>query len=227
MSKCAHEPIHDIKNGEVVCIKCGMVLGTIQEDAPVHSEDRQSLYHQAALGGDPRDAKKLKPYIRINSTKDLSEFSNLCDHLQLPDSVKREAWSIYLKLRSLKRHTRATCALYSVFKACYNFGCGISEGRIREAIPHALRVKNIPSLLKALFAFGDIAWKIGISTRRSTYYLNVETASMQDRFARREDFDLFKRLAQTHYQNLSGNDRSRAKRAVTKALSETRPRLRQ
>lgn len=225
MIKCAHEPIYDMKTGEVVCTKCGMVLGTILEDAPVHSEERRSLYHQRTLGSDPRDAKKLKPYIRINNNKNLSAFSNLCDQLQLPNVVKHEAWILYQKTREIEHHTRATCALYSVFTACRNFGCGIPEGRIRDAIPLALGVKNVPSTLKALIAFGDTTKDIG-AAKKSTYYLNAEIASVQGRFTRSEDSDLFKRLAQTHYQNLSGTARSRAKKAVAASLSEMRSRLR-
>lgn len=212
-----------MKTGEVVCTKCGMVIQVLSEDAPAHPEECLSLYHQRELGSDPRDAKKLKPYIRINSNKDLSAFSNLCDRLQLPDFVKHEAWILYQKTRKLERCTRATCALYAVYSACRNFGFVISEELIRDSIPHVLMVKNVPTTLKALVAFGDATKDIG-AAKKSAYCLNVEIASVQGRFTRREDFDLFKRLAQTHYQNLSGNARSRTKKAVAAALSEMRSR---
>ena len=217
MIKCSHEPIHDTETGEIVCTKCGMVLGTILEDAPVHSEDRRSLYHQRTLGGEPKDAQKFRPRIRINNPRDLSQFSNLCDKLQLPGFIKHEAWDIYVKARSIKCGTRAKCALYSIFVACRYFGRGVSEKQIRDAIPPALGVREVPTLLKALFAFGDI---IKIDTaRESAYYLNVEVASLQDRFSV-EDFNKFRTLAEEYYRSLPGDAKNRAKRAVTKALAK-------
>ena len=215
MEKCPHETIADAETGEVACIRCGMVVDVLREDAPAHQESRLSLHQQKELGGDPQDAREFRPRIHDDSSRDLSEFSNLCDKLRLPDFAKREAWILYRKSRSLGRRTRAMCALYSVFAACRNSGHGVHEEQIRDAIRPALGVKNVPSILKTLVAFG------GTATRRpSLYYLNVEIASVQGKFTRREDFDSCKILAHRRYWRLSGNDRSRAKRAVAAALSE-------
>ena len=218
MNQCAHQTIFDAESWETVCIKCGMVLGTILEDAPAHAEERRSLYHQTTLGSEPKDAQRFRPRIRIDNPRDLSEFSNLCDKLRLPGPVKREAWGIYVKVRNLKCGTRAKCALYSVFVACRDFGCGVSEKQMRDAIPLALGVRNVPTLSKALFAFDDI---IKTDTaRRSAYYLNVEVASVQDRFPCMKDFNKFGMLAKEHYRSLPGNAKSRAKKAVDKALAK-------
>lgn len=218
MNQCMHQTIFDAESGEIVCTKCGMVLETIPEDAPAHVEERRSLYHQLALGSDPKDAQRFRPRIRTDKPRDLSEFSNLCDQLLLPGPVKREAWRIYVKLRSLKCRTRARCALFSVFTACRYYGCGVSEERIRDAIPLALGVRNVPPLSNALFAFSDII-KTDIG-RGSVYYLNVEMASVQDGFTCMKDLDKFKMLANEYYRSLPGNAKSRAKKAVAKTLAK-------
>ncbi len=218
MNQCEHQTIVDAETGETVCTKCGMVLGTILEDAPVHSEERRSLYHQRTLGGEPKDAQRFRSRIRIDNPRDLSEFSNLCDKLQLPGFIKLEAWSIYVKLRNLECRTRAGCALYSIFVVCRYFGRGVSEKQIRDAIPLALGVQNVPTLVKTLFTFGDII-KID-PARRSAYYLNVEVVSVQDRFTCMEDFNKFRTLVEEYYRNLPGDAKSRAKRAVATTLAK-------
>lgn len=218
MNQCIHQAIFDAESGEYVCTKCGMVLGTILEDAPAHAEERRSLYHQMILGGEPKDAQRFRPRIRTDNPRDLSEFSNLCDKLRLPGPVEGEAWDTYVRLRNPKCGTRAGRALFSIFKACRHFGCGVSEKRIRDAIPPALGVRNVPTLAKTLFAFGDII-KID-AARGSAYYLNVEVASVQDGFTCMKDFDKFRMLAKEYYRSLPGNARSRAKKAVAKALAK-------
>lgn len=218
MNQCVHQTIFDAESGEIVCTECGMVLETILEDAPAHTEERRSLYHQLALGSDPKDAQRFRPRIRTDKPRDPSEFSNLCDQLRLPGLVTREAWRIYVKLRNLKCRTRARCALFSIFTACRYYGCGISDEQIRDAIPLALGVRNVPPLRKTLFAFDDII-KTDIA-RGSAYYLNVEVASVQDRFTCMKDLDKFKMLANEYYRSLPGNAKSRAKKAVTKTLAK-------
>lgn len=213
-----HQTIFDAESGETVCTECGIVLEPIPEDVPVHSEGRRSLYHQMMLGSDPKDVQRFRPRIRTDKPRDLSEFSNLCDQLQLSGPVTREAWRRYVKLRNLKCRTRARCALFSVFTACRYYGCGVSEERIRDAIPLALGVQNVPPLGKTLLAFSNI-----IKTdadRRSAYYLNVEMTSVRDRFTCMKDLDKFKMLANEYYRSLPGNAKSRAKKAVAKALDK-------
>ena len=221
MTDCLHETVFDPETGEVACTKCGEVTGTLPEDAPACPGDSPSLYHGMALGGDPNDAKRLKPRIYAGDSRDLSEISDLCGRLNLPDPVSREVWGIYQTLRGLGCRPRAACALLSVFVACYNFACGVPVARIRGAIPFALEVKNVPPLPKTFCALGVTARENGITVRRGTlYYLSVAVSSAQDRFAHAEDFDLFKNLAGTFYRCLSGDERTRAKRAVAVALTE-------
>lgn len=218
---CEHEKLAYAENGEVVCTKCGEVIGTMPEDIPARQESRLSLRHHMELGGDPNDAKRLKPRIYAGDSKDLAEISNLCGRLNLPDPVGREAWNIYGTLRSLGCRPRAACALFSVFVACYNFGYGVPVERIRGAITFALGVENVPPLSKALFALSATAKENGITIRRPTlYYINVAVSSAQGRFVHVEDFGMFQDLARAFYGCLSGDGQSRAKRAVAIALCE-------
>ena len=221
MTECEHKTRVDVETGEVVCTKCGVVTGTLPEDAPARQESRLSLHHNMELGGDPKDAKRLKPRIYAGDSRDLSDISNLCGRLNMPDPASREAWNIYKTLRSLGCRPRAACALYAAFVACRNHECGIPVERIRDAIPYALEVESVPPLSRVFFALGVAARESGIAVRRPTlYYINVAVSSAQDRFAHVEDFDLFKNLARVFYGRLSGDSRSRAKRAVAIALAE-------
>lgn len=210
------------ENGEVVCNKCGVVVRDApSENALVPSESHLSLYHQMALGSDPQDTEEFRSNKLVYNSKDLSEFSNICAKLQLPGFIAFESWKSYEKLRHMRQYTRAMCALFSVFTACHNSGCGVPVEQIRDAIQCYMGVKRIPTLLKAFSVLCGAADEIGIIIKRpSDYYRHVAASSEQGRFEHAKDFDMFKELVTKFDQHLSGNARSRAKRAVAIALCE-------
>lgn len=221
---CEHEkPGHIITthNGERVCM-CGVVL---EEKIPeehnyLYVQTNMSLYHQLENGGDPNDMKVINRGLHIHASS-LSEFSNVCDKLGLPDFVQKNAWATYHKFRSATYFTRAKCALFSIYHACRDASIAVDERQIKEIIQFAMGVKNIPSALNVLYEMRDDALELGIDTNKrhsSTYCLNLAISRKQHLFEDQTDYDRFKIIVMRNFHDLDGNLRIRADRAVNMAL---------
>ena len=226
---CKHNDPNKVfktQDGEYVC-GCGVVLQErLVEDAipttPSTSQRHVSLYHQLENGGDPKDMKvtNKKIHIQVSAT---SEFSNLCDKLQMPNFVQQRAWKIYHLLRTNTYYTRAKCAAFSIYIACRESGQAIDESQIREIIGIVLCVKNVPGMLNVISEIHEDALKLGIDTNdghSSLYYLNLVISAKQHLFADSLDYDRFKIRVMGNFQQLSGNHKNKAKRAVDIALCE-------
>ena len=173
-------------------------------------------------GGDPKDMKvtNKKIHIQVSTT---SEFSNLCDKLQMPNFVQQRAWKIYNSLRSNTYYTRAKCAAFSVYIACRESGQAIDEEQIRDAIRFVLCIKNVPGMLNVISELHEDALKLGIDTNdghSSRYYLNLVISTKQHLFVDSIDYDRFKVRVMDNFKQLGGNHKNKAKRAVEIALCE-------
>lgn len=208
--------------GEHVC-KCGVVLDTrLPDESPILSQSKISLYHQVENGGDPRDMKVVNKKIHIH-TSSASEFSNICNKLEMSNSTQQRAWHIYHMFRTKTYFTRAKCAVCSICISCRESGQPVDESHIREAVRSILCVKNAPSMLSVMSEMHDEALKIGINTNEghsSAYYLNLAVSRKQHLFDDSADYDRFKIRVMDNFAHLNGNHQNRAKRAADIALCE-------
>ena len=211
-------------DGESVC-RCGVVL---EEKMSIATSTTQTgartttLYHQVENGGDPKDMKIINKKIHIYASS-ASEFSNICDKLDLHSFVQQRAWRIYHTLRTRTYYTRAKCAVLAIYVACRESGNAVDEAQIKDAVRSILGVKNIPSVLGVISQMHEDVLKLGINTNEghsSSYYLNLAITKKQHMFGDSRDYDRFKIRVTNNFAHLSGNHKSKAQRAVDIALEE-------
>lgn len=223
--ECRHEDPNSViqtPEGERVC-RCGTVLEEKMYDEHTHtSQNRVSLYHQVENGGDPRDMKVINKKIHIY-TSNTSEFSNICDKLELHEFVKKKAWYIYRLFRRRTYHTKAKCAAFAVYIACRDNGQPVDEQQIRDVVGSALCVKRVPNMLNVISELHDDALHLGIDTNlghSSKYYLNMAISKKQSLFGNPTDYDRFKAGVIDTFGLLGGNNQNKASRAVDIVLCE-------
>lgn len=211
-------------DGERVC-RCGTVLEEkLPEDGNhMYVQTNATLYLQLENGGDPKDMKVTNKGLHIHSSS-LSEFSNICNKLNLPDFVQKNAWMAYHKFRSMTYYTRAKCALFSIYNTCRETGIAVDEPEINEAIHSVMGVKNVPSVLSAMYEMRDDALGIGIDTNKrhsSSHYLNLALSENQHYFEYMPDYERFKVLVMEHFnEHLIGNLHEKAVVAANMALRD-------
>ena len=221
---CRHEnpcQIARTDEGERVC-SCGTVLEErLPEETGPPPKYPVSLYHRLEKGGDPRGMKVVNPRLHIYASS-LSEFSNICGKLGMPDSVQDKAWSTYHKYRSGTYYSRAKCAMHSIFSACREAGIPVNEGTIRSTIQSVMGVKSAPKPLSVISEMREEILQMGIDSNEGhsdEYYLNLEIKLGYARF-NKADADRFKIMLMRYYVGAKGNGQNRALRAAKGAYKE-------
>ena len=229
---CKHKDPSNIfktQEGEHVC-KCGVVVEEKLADeamasavsTPSSSQNNISLYHKMETGGDPKDMKVINKKIHVH-TSTTSEFSNICNKLQMSNFIEQRAWKIYQLLRNKTHYTRAKCAAFSVYIACREGGQAINEKRIKSAIRSVLCVKTVPNMLNVISEMHYDALHIGINTNTGhspKYYLNLAISKKQRLFENQAEYDKFKICVIDHFNQYSGNHQNKVNRAIQSALEE-------
>ncbi|CAI9830910.1 conserved hypothetical protein [Nitrosopumilaceae archaeon] len=221
---CRHENpcrIERTHEGESVC-SCGTVLEErLPEETGPSPKYSVSLYHRLEKGGDPRGMKVVNRRLHIYESS-LSEFSNICGKLGMPDSVQDKAWSTYHKYRSGTYYSRAKCAMHSIFSACREAGIPVNEGTIQDTIQSVMGVKSAPNSLSVISEMREEIIQMGIDSNQghsSEYYLNLEIKQAYTRFSK-ADADRFKIILMRLYAGSIGNGQDRALRASKGAYGE-------
>lgn len=222
---CMHNILEDrviTMDGEIVC-RCGVVIEERSTDnSPVALKNNVSLYHQMENGGDPRDMKVVNKNLYIHSSK-VSEFSNICNKLGLPDPIQRRAWKTYDLCRRNTSHTKAKCAIFSIYHACRESSQIVDDIQIQDAVRSVLCVKNASNVLSVISEMHEDVFRLGIDSNKghsAEYYLNIEIAKKQSLFSDLRDYDRFKIMVMKTVESLTGNNQNKAKRAVTISLNE-------
>ena len=204
----------------MVC-RCGVVVAERMEaGAPAQAPARLSLFHRVEIGGNQTDARRAvgrRIHLRPPAS---SELSNICCKLAMPEFARLQAWAAYRKLRSATPHTRAKCAMYSVYCACRAARFPVAEERVREAVLSVLCVSRAPTMLAVLSELHQDAESLGLDSggRSPWFYLNLEISSAQGFFPDDGDFARFRAAVVRLYESLSGTRRMRARRAARFAL---------
>lgn len=219
---CLHAKEHHVvtENFEIVCKRCGVVLG-MDNSQETATESTLNLYHEIEPGTKPVKAEFTK---RTHEPKksDASYFSNTCHKLDLPRHCYLEAWNTYQKLRRNTSCSKAQIASFALFCACKRYSIPRSEDEIGDAIRMGFKVKRVPTMLAAFSKVKLLAEGLGIpySGEKKTeyYYLNLYLAKEQKRLGDMVNFDLIRKRAMSMFEAMNGNNEARARRAVQIAL---------
>jgi transcription initiation factor TFIIIB Brf1 subunit/transcription initiation factor TFIIB len=219
---CLHHTDDHIitENYEIVCKKCGVVLGT-DNSQEIATESTLNLFHEIEPGTKP---------VKIDCTKrthehrsDTSLFSNACDKLDLPRYCYLEAWNTYTKLRNNTTYSKADIASFALFTASRRYSIPKSEQEIQDAIRMAFRVKRVPTMLKVFSRIKLTAENLGINysndeRESESYYLNLYLAREQQKLGLMVDFELVRKRARVLFEAMSGTNEAKARKAVQIAM---------
>ena len=155
-------------DGEIVCKKCGVVMGydefhnmNNRVDGTHLSKIQLDICQQRQLGSDPHDLEKvvfsspkiLKIDKKNNST--LVEFTDVCKKLMLPNFVAEDAWRQFCRLKSKKQSydsfTKAKFVCITIYQTCQNHSIPYDEVMVQEIIKKSLNVKNAPRMQNMAF----------------------------------------------------------------------------
>jgi len=87
------------------------------------SESSPNLYESKALGSkneipEIESMTSLRRFFREQNAKMLSNFSNVCEKLQIPVPVRENAWTEFQRLNRKVRRKAAEHACFALYNAC-------------------------------------------------------------------------------------------------------------
>ena len=115
--------------GELFCGKCGIVLGTDIFDS-VTNNSRTNLAQDYQLGGKLIGLSKTE--IFINSYSKLSQISNICESLRLPDFIRQDVWKWYQKITPLIPITYPKRIFLVIYTMCKYNGIPLKESKLSD-----------------------------------------------------------------------------------------------
>ena len=224
---CIHKISDEISSydGEVVCGNCGVVKG--REDTTIHSiKSKSNLFLDSMIGSKTNKTIRSSRYIHSN-TPDLTKISNICRTLDIPNSVSKDIWYWYNKIRANINTTKAKILVLVFYQLCRYNKIPINESNLMIIIKTQLGVANIHStlfVLSEIYSFLDdtgasIIEKIGF-TRYTThdviFLLRCKVKTLNDKYPP----DIVSQVNQTALEisyTISGSDQYKANRAFNVA----------
>jgi len=147
---CNHQmnDIVTLGDGEIVCGHCGMVLG--REDTTIHSiKSKSNLFLDIIIGSKSNKSIKSSQYIRSDKP-DLTIISNICRTLNIPNSISKDIWYWYNKIRVNIKTTKAKILVLVFYQLCRYNKIPINESHLLIIIKTQLGVVNIHHILDVL-----------------------------------------------------------------------------
>jgi len=212
--RCPHSIQHTVED-EVVCAKCGTVIGyDAEQDTALGSQLK--LYHMVEPGS---KTPKRNSFVHDRKAES-SYFSNACDKLALPKFASLEAWQNYCKIIKNVKSSRAEAACFALFVVCRRYSIPRKDEEIRDAVRIGLCVKRAPTILRSFSRLKNKAEQLGIDCNghSADYYLNLYLSKAQHYLPDQLSFNKVKQRARNLFSSLNGNVESRARRAVELAL---------
>ncbi len=213
--QCSHSIQHTVGD-EVVCAKCGTVIGyDTEQDTALGSQLK--LYHMV----EPGSKTPKRTGIVHDRKAESSYFSNACDKLALPKFASLEAWQNYLKITKNVNCSRAEAACFALFVVCRRYSIPRKDEDIRDAVRMGLCVKRAPTILRSFSRLKNKAEELGIDCdghKSADYYLNLYLAKAQQHLPNQSSFNKVKEKARKLFHSIDGNEESRARKAVELAL---------
>ncbi len=131
-------------NYEIVCPRCGSVLGYDNMNYNYYTASRLNLYNMVSIGCKA---------ISINSRDELSLFSNLCDRLGLPRHITIECWRNYRKLAKYLHASGAEIAVLAVYFTCKRYSYQYDESMLIDVAASIYSRSSLPTLERLVSNF--------------------------------------------------------------------------
>ena len=183
-------------------------------------ESSPNLYESKALGSrneipEIEGAASLRRFFRGRNAVLLSNFSNVCEKLQIPVPVRETAWTEFQKM-SRKAHRRAAeHACFALYNACRIYGMPVSDAAIIEAVKMGFSRKKIPSMLSIIYGHMRDGSRIRrIDDRKYRFNLTMKDAPEMDIRKKRLAWQLFTDVY------VEGSFERRAKAAISEVLAK-------
>jgi len=220
---CGHQ-INDrvtLDDGEIVCGHCGVVLG--RTDTTTHSiKSKSNLFLDIEIGSKLNKSIPSSRYIRSDKP-DLTIISNICRTLEIPNSVSKDIWYWYNKIRANINTTKAKILLLVFYQLCRYNNIPINESHLMIIIKTQLGVANIHNtlfVLSEIYSFLDdmgtpTIEKIGFAkytTHDVIFLLRSKIKTLNDKYSS----SIVSQVNDTALEilhNISGTDRYKANRA--------------
>ena len=210
-----------LDDGEVICGNCGVVLG--REDTIIHSiKSKRNLFLNSTLGSKINKSIPSSQYIRPNKP-DLTIISDICNTLNISNSVSQDIWYWYNKIRANIKTTKAKILVMVIYQLCRYNKIPINESNLLIIIKTQLGVTNIHNtlfVLSEIYSFLDsigipIIEKIGFTkytTHDMTFLLRCKVKILNDKYPP----EIVSQVNQTALEishTISGSERYKANRA--------------
>jgi len=191
---CIHK-VNDrvtLDDGEIVCNHCGVVLGRV--DTTIYSiKSKSNLFLDTEIGTKLNKSIPSSQYIR-SDTPDLTIISNICRTLDIPNSISKDIWYWYNKIRANINTTKAKILVLVFYQLCRYNKIPINESHLMIIIKTQLGVANIHTslfVLSEIYSFLDgmgmpIIEKIGFSkytTHDVIFLLRCKVKTLNDKYS--------------------------------------------
>ena len=181
--------------GEIICKKCGVTFGfdechnfknTINADHL--SKTQLDICQQRQLGTDYHNLKDFIVSKNLKLEKNnscITEFTDVCKKLILPNFVAEDAWQLFCKLKRQKKNydsfTRAKLVCIAIYQTCQNHSIPYDESMAQEIVKKSLNVKNAPKLQNVVFKRQDQTWSQNNDndSSKERFYLNLHISQAQ------------------------------------------------
>jgi len=204
-------------DGEIICKDCGVVMGydefyDIKNRIDIEhlSKTTLDICQQRQLGTDYHNLKDfiISKNLKLEKNNScITEFTDVCKKLHLPNFVAEDGWRLFCKLRNQKRNedsfTRAKLVCISIYQTCQNHSIPYDEEMVQEIVKKSLNVKNAPKLQNVVFKRQSFH-NDDNSVSKERFYLNLHISQAQKDY-KIDDITDLKRTATRYYQNSSAN----------------------
>jgi len=220
---CIHK-VNDrvtLGDGEMVCSHCGVVMG--RDDTTTFSiKSKSNLFLDTEIGSKLNKSIPSSQYIRSDKP-DLTIISNICRTLEIPNSVSKDIWYWYNKIRSNIKTTKAKILVLVFYQLCRYNKIPINESSLMIIIKTQLGVANIHTslfVLSEIYSFLDstgipLIEKIGFAkftTHNVIFLLRCKVKTLNEKYSP----DIVSQVNQTALEiscTISGSEQYKANRA--------------
>ncbi len=136
-------------NYEIVCPRCGSVIGYDNIYNYYSTASRLNLYNMVSIGCKGSSI----------SRDELSLLSNLCDRLGLPRHIAIECWRNYRKLAKYMHASSAELAMLAVYFTCKRYSYRYDESMLIDAATSIYSRSSLPTLERLVSNFLNNIYK--------------------------------------------------------------------
>ncbi len=146
---CKHEQKYIITatNGELVCGKCGVVVGQ-EDDSPTTINSTTNLFQDYSLGTKQTGEFHSEKFIQVS--KPLNVISNICQALELPKYISQDIYRWNNVITKRIDMTKAKIIFLTIYVICRYNSIPLSEEKLGKIIATYLHVENTPQALKVI-----------------------------------------------------------------------------